>query len=404
MKPGLETIARVCKALGDPQRKFKAVHIAGTNGKGAVSAIIDSALRAAKIGCVARYTSPHLVKVNERFLIDGALASDGQMLAATKHLEAALANESAELTYFEMLTAIAFTMFAEKGVDYAVLECGLGGRLDATNICKPALSVITNVGLDHCDWLGDTTEKVAQEKAGIIKRGIPVLLARNCGTVRDVIAARARELDAPFYYAPDMADYLEIPQGFSLGGGFNRENAVTALAALKVLSQTDAGFGSQVMEKFKDGFSNVVWPGRFHEVGSFIIDGAHNVPAAAALVKALQGRPKVNLIAGFCADKNVDEVLAILAPVIRSACAVKTNNPRSLTAAETAMKMRSAGIAAIECDTLSAALRQAKDCECQTLICGSLFLAGEALVELGAYPWSTDIRFDLAETLSAQQS
>lgn len=385
MKPGLDAIRGISTALGDPQKSFKAIHVAGTNGKGAVCAMLDAALRANGLR-VGRYTSPHLVKINERFFLDGAPIGDDVLSAAAEKV-AKIAPD--DLTFFEALTTVAFLVYAEAKVDYAVLETGLGGRLDATNVCVPELCVITRIGLDHCDWLGDTVEKIASEKAGIIKPHVPVVLGENLPEVRAVVEARAKEVGASFLYAPDVASAADVPRDFPLGGTFNRENAVTALAALKVLGKGDAS-----------GFADVVWPGRFQRVENFIIDGAHNPPAAHALAEALRelhlSEPHA-LIAGFCGDKDVGEVLSILAPFVKKGYAVRTNNPRSLSAEETAEKMRTAGIDAVAAPSLAAAIGAASSAS-RALICGSLFLAGEALVELGAYPWPKP-RFDAAELL-----
>ena len=407
MKPGLETIRALCAALGDPQLKFKAIHVAGTNGKGAVCAVLDAALRSHNGGGgvppphIGRYTSPHLVKINERFFLDGAPVDD-----ATLERVASIVNRTIEQsnnrtiqepTFFEALTAVAFLLYAEAKVDYAILECGLGGRLDATNVCNPALSVITRIGLDHCDWLGDTVEKIAAEKAGIVKPGVPVVLGRNEPAVVDVVRRRAEEVGAPFHYAPDHANESEIPADFSLPGAFNRENAVTALAALKTLPGCSRWPSIAV-----DGFRNAVWPGRFQRIGGFIVDGAHNPPAARALRTALEAegfrQKTLDLICGFCGDKDVGEVLAILGPIVKKGYAVRTNNPRSLSAEETAAKMRAAGIDAVACPSLRVAIEQTNNPDIRTLICGSLFLAGEALAELGAYPWGSP-RFDKSELL-----
>ena len=400
MKPGLEAIRALCAALGDPQRKFKAIHVAGTNGKGAVCAILDAALRSAdrkgdvqplRIG---RYTSPHLVRLNERFFLNGAPVDDATLERMAQQVEDAILHLhlNSTPTFFEALTAVAFALYAESAVDYAVLECGLGGRLDATNICEPELCVITKVGLDHCDWLGDTVAKIAAEKAGIVKPGIPVVLGRNDPAVRAVVEARAKEVGAPFHYAPDLASADELPSDFSLGGPFNRENAVTALAALRVLEAREAVAIP----------SSVVWPGRFQKVGNFIIDGAHNPPAARALREGLKGLEALDLVFGACGDKDVGEVLAMLAPLVKRGFAVQTNNPRSLSADATAAKMRAAGIDAVACTSLKEAIQLSAPgtphSASRTLICGSLFLAGEALVELGAYPWG-EARFDPSERL-----
>ena len=410
MRPSLDAIRGICAALGDPQLKFRAIHVAGTNGKGAVCAIMDAALRAGGLR-IGRYTSPHLVRINERFFLDGAPISDEVLeRAADKVFHADSSSNSSSnsiygLTFFEALTAVAFLVYAEAKVDYAVLETGLGGRLDATNVCRPELCVITKIGLDHCDWLGDTVEKIAAEKAGIIKKGVPIVLGKNDPAVVAVVKARASEVGAPFVYAPDVADESEVPDGFSLVGSFNRENAVTAIAALKTLGLTKG---------MADGLGNVVWPGRFQRVGRFIIDGAHNPPAARALAAALRKYAPFagsvpTLVAGFCGDKDVDETLRILAPLVKKGIAVRTNNPRSLDPAELARKMESAGISAISCDSVQLALEKlgsvpkktgsVPKCEAvDVLICGSLFLAGEALAALGAFPWQTD-RFDAAEIL-----
>ena len=385
MKPGLDAIRGISAALGDPQKSFKAIHVAGTNGKGAVCAMLDAALRANGLR-VGRYTSPHLVKINERFFLDGAPIGDDVLSAAAEKV-AKIAPD--DLTFFEALTAVAFLVYADAKVDYAVLETGLGGRLDATNVCVPELCVITRIGLDHCDWLGDTVEKIASEKAGIIKPHVPVVLGENLPEVRAVVEARAKEVGAPFFYAPDVASAADVPRDFPLGGTFNRENAVTALAALKVLGKGDAS-----------GFADVVWPGRFQRVENFIIDGAHNPPAAHALAEALRElhlSEPLTLVAGFCGDKDVGDVLSILAPFVKKGYAVRTNNPRSLSAEETAEKMRAAGIDAVAAPSLAAAISSASSAP-RALICGSLFLAGEALVELGAYPWPNP-RFDAAELL-----
>ena len=385
MRPGLDTIRAVCANLGQPQSKIRAIHIAGTNGKGAVSAIIDSCLRANGIRC-GRYTSPHLVKLNERFFIDGAPADEALIDASAKKVASVA---PPEMTFFEALTAVAFDLYATAGVGQVVMETGLGGRLDATNICEPEICVITRIGLDHCDWLGDTIAEIASEKAGIIKPGVPVVAGENSEEAMRVIERRAHDVGAPLIYAPDVAKESDIPEGYSLEGGFNRENAVTALAALGTLGIVDCA----------EGFSSVVWPGRFQRIGNFIVDGAHNPPAAKALSAALGGK-KLSLVAGFCGDKDVDAVLRILAPNIVRGFSVRTCNPRSLPAEETAKRMRDAGIPADPCGSLAEAIVMAGGGP--TLICGSLFLAGEALVALGAYPWGGTDGFDAAELLRAK--
>ena len=396
MKPGLETIRSLCAALGDPQKRFRAIHVAGTNGKGAVSAMLSAVLGG------GRYTSPHLMKINERFVIDGQPMSDESLERFSKIVyDAALRldQSSGDVTFFEALTAVAFLAFADAKIRYAILECGLGGRLDATNICEPELCIITRIGLDHCDWLGDSVEKIAAEKAGIVKPGVPVVLGANDEIVRTVISSRAKEVGASFFYAPELASEAEIPEGFPLAGAFNRENAVTAIAALKVLLE------KPLPPEVLAGLKNTVWPGRFQRVGKYIVDGAHNPPAAAALAKALDeefsGR-RLPLVAGFCGDKDVIQVLRTLAPHVSRGFAVRTNNPRSLSAEDAAAKMLEAGIPAEPCGSLEEALSKSgkgTGPEAPTLVCGSLFLAGEAIAALGAYPWGDVSRADPSEAL-----
>jgi len=418
MKPGLETMKAACAALGHPEKSLEGViHVAGTNGKGAICAMLDACLRAggARVG---RYTSPHLVSVNERFFLDGAAVALSALDEIVEDggeggVVGGVLRE--ELTYFEFLTLVAFILYAREKPDFTILETGLGGRLDATNVCVPALTIISRIGLDHCDWLGDTVEKVAAEKAGIIKKDVPIVLGANERAVRAVIEARAKEVGAPFFYAPDLATEGDIPDDFSLGGSFNRENAITALAAMKVLAARRASIARSSSDSIQRGLSQVVWPGRFQRIGPFIVDGAHNPPAARALAAALKdagfGPRSLNLVCGFCGDKDVDATLRILAPFVVRAYTVKTPNPRSLSAEDLAARFAPLGIEATP-TTLDAALKsQMHICSEPkphapsygseqnmhlALIAGSLFLAGEALVALGALPSGS---FDPAERL-----
>ncbi len=409
MKPGLDAITRLCAALGNPQRKFRSIHIAGTNGKGALAAMLDCCLRSCGKKCF-RYTSPHLVSVNERFFLDGRPAGDACLeRAAAKVKNAADGERLDDLTFFEALTAMAFLVCAESGVDAAVLETGLGGRLDATNIVVPEISVITKIGLDHCAWLGGTVREIAAEKAGIVKPGVPVVMGKNGDEAVETVMARAKELSSPFFYAPDIAGESEIPAGFPLAGSFNRENAVTAIAALKVLRQ----FGNPAISSFDvpavlQSLANVVWPGRFQRVGNAIVDGAHNPPAASALADALAScgvaRKSLVLIAAFCSDKDIDGAVVPIAPFIRKAFTVRTANERSVEPERLASVLESCGIDAAACGSLEAALEAAgfkrdNPPRPEILVCGSLFLAGEALAALGEFPWPSQRR-DSSELLA----
>lgn len=404
IKPGLETISALCAALGNPEKRLgTTIHIAGTNGKGATAAFIDAALRSSGRTC-ARYTSPHLVSVNERFFLDGAPASDDILDDASARVEKAIsASSDAPVTFFEALTAVAFDVFSRCRCDYVVLETGLGGRLDATNVCRSDLCVITRIGLDHCDILGSTIHEIASEKAGIIKPGVPVVLGANSSEVRSIVEEAARSKNSPFFYAPDMVSDGELPEKVSIGGSFNRENAVTALAALKVLASRDSALDA---EKMKNGFSSAVWPGRYQKCGRVLVDGAHNPPAARALVEAIGRDGEVTLpltlVAGFCGDKDIDETLSILRRVADKAIAVKSRNPRAVSPSVLSGKMRNSGFEVLgEYGSIDEVPLSPEVGPADTLVCGSLFLAGEALVRLGAYPWAS-ARMDPNETTSLQ--
>ena len=407
VKPGLEAIRAVCAAMGDPQDSLRVVHVAGTNGKGAVCALIDSALRAAGFR-TGRYTSPHLVSLNERFFLDGSPVPESALDSAFLQLpQPSTLNPQPSLTYFELLTATAFALYGKAKVDYLVLETGLGGRLDATNVVrKPEVCVITRIGLDHCDWLGHTISEIAAEKGGIIKPDVPVVLGAMPDEARQVLERIAAERHAPCTYAPEGIEEGSVPinansnpqtlkhsntstfsMNLALEGMFNRENAVTALAALKVL-----GIGREAIER---GFSSVVWPGRFQQVAyrgkRFLVDGAHNPPAMRALADSLKsevgsrksagGVPWRHVICGFCGDKDVSANLEILREVADVGIAVPIRNPRSLPPERTAELMRKAGFSDVRsCMSVSEAIDAAPD---GTVICGSLFLAGEALAAMG---------------------
>jgi dihydrofolate synthase/folylpolyglutamate synthase len=431
MKPGLETIRALLERLGSPEQDVAAIHIAGTNGKGAVAALCESVLRAAGYP-VARYTSPHLIRVNERFLIHGVPVCDAALESAAQEVEAAVhaveRERGVEVTFFECLTAVAFVLFRQSGVKLVALETGLGGRLDATNVVTPLVSVITRIGLDHCGWLGDTVEKIAGEKAGIIKRGRPVVCAAMPDEARAVIASAAAQRQSLFVDAAEAVSVTVTRSGLEgqtlkittqnralplvrlpLAGAFQVENVCAAAAAL----DTVAEFGIRISdEAFVKGFESVCWPGRFQlasKAPPVIVDGAHNPDGARALRQALKSckvKAPIGLVAGFCGDKDVLAHLRVLAPAVKRAWGVATPNPRSLTADQTVGMMRMAGIdEADACGSVEEALDVAREWASEmqgvVLVCGSLFLAGEALVALGAFPWASD-RADANEQLKGQ--
>ena len=397
MNPGLERMEALIAALGHPERELPAIHVAGTNGKGAVCAMLDACLRArgARTGL---YTSPHLVNLTERFLFNGEPVSEETLEAAWKRVLASTPRELTDnLSYFEVLTATAFELYCALKPDELILETGLGGRLDATTVCRPKLCIITRIGLDHCEWLGSTCEEIAVEKAGIMHKGVPVVVGMNSPSVKVVLEQSARTIGAPIYFAEDLIPETAVPAHLALQGTFNQENARTVQAALKVLGIEP--------ESVQEGWARVVWNGRYQWIENRLIDGAHNPPAATALARALAAdglNGKLTLIAGFCGDKDVKAVLDLLKPFVRRALAVKTNNPRSLEAEELAALMRTVGLPEVGAASSLEAALAATEGE-QTLICGSLFLAGEALVALGHAPYH-QTQFDANEWLKRKET
>ena len=425
MRQGLETTRYLLHAIGDPERGMRFIHIAGTNGKGATAAMLDSVLRAAGFA-VARYTSPHLLKLNERFFLDGAPASSAALERAAAPVFGAAERLEREgggaATFFECLTAAAFSLFREWAdaaeragkTPIAILETGLGGRLDATNaIGNPLVCAITRIGLDHCQWLGDTVAAIAREKAGIIKPGCPVVCGAMPEEALEEMEKTAEGRGAPLFAArsgdcvsvtrPDPSGQVvdvafngETLRGvrLPLAGAFQRENAATALAVLGELSRQGFAIPAGAV---RSGLECVEWPGRFQCVSRnphVIVDGAHNPPGAKALADAVRDCAlpgPVTAVAGFCADKDVESILREFAGFARSLYAVAVDNPRTMAPAETASTALKAGFAFAEpCGSFAEAIAKARARAAaeggSAVICGSLFLAGEALAALGALP------------------
>jgi len=353
---------------------------------------------------VGRYTSPHLIAVNERILVHGQPVSDDALENAAREVDTAVCN--VELTYFEYLTALAFVVFRNEGVKLAVIETGLGGRLDATNVVTPVVSVITRIGLDHCEWLGDSLEKIASEKAGIIKPGRSVICGAMPDEARAVVKEKATQQNAMFIDAEEAVSVtaskhaldgqtlkiatqeMTLPSlRLPLAGAFQAENVVTAVAALEAVTQC----GLPISETaFVQGLETVCWPGRFQLAVAeppVIVDGAHNPDGARALVQSLKRcrvQSNIGLVAGFCGDKDSVSFLRTFAPVVKRAWAVAVPNPRSLSVEETASRMREAGIREIATpatldDALAQAQTWARETDGVVVVCGSLFLAGAVL-------------------------
>jgi len=318
-KLGLERISAVLEALGNPERAFRVVHVAGTNGKGSTCAMIEAGLRATGIR-TGLFTSPHLIEPTERIQIDGIPVSPSDFERAFNmvHETAEKLDLDCHPTYFETVTAMAFWLFREKEVATAVVEVGLGGRLDSTNVVQPALTVITPIDFDHEAYLGHTIEAIASEKAGILKPGIPAVFARQRPEAAQVLAAQAAKLRAPITRAEDfeIRDLHIDARGsrFSgivcpLAGEHQVDNAVTAALALRAL------------EVSTDGIAETRWPGRIEHVSpnpDILLDGAHNPAGARALARYLErfyGTRRIWLVYGAMRDKAIDEVAGVLFPL-----------------------------------------------------------------------------------------
>lgn len=394
--------------LANPHGRYPAVHVAGTNGKGSVAAMVASILRCA--GCLTGlYTSPHLVRFNERFLVNGVEIGDSDLEQAVLRIEAripAVAESTGnEPTFFECSTAIAFDYFAARGVDLAVLETGMGGRLDATNVVTPLLSVITRIGLEHTAYLGADLETIAAEKAGIIKPGRPVVCGMMDPPARAVVRTTARDRNALFVDAEQTvsvsvrgedlkgqilametedASYGRVR--LPLVGRHQAENAATAAAVIGVLN----GFcGLNIAEDaVRQGLEAVSWPGRFQllrEDPPMILDGAHNPDAARALAATLgrlAKRRPIGLVAGMCADKDARGFLAAFRGKVEKLWAVPFKSERSMPPKDLRAIGEALNFSAEDTDLPSALKAASAWAEARKgLVCvtGSLFLVGEVL-------------------------
>jgi len=364
IKPGLDVITALLEKLGNPHRGLNVIHVAGTNGKGSVCAMIESVLRASgkKTGL---YTSPHLLRFNERFRVSGREISNTDLEKLIADVEAAAQSlDTRPATFFEISTAMAFEHFKRSGVDYAVIETGMGGRWDATNVVQPVISVITRIALDHTDYLGDDLEKIAWEKAGIIKEGAPVICGPMPVEAEAVIYKEAAEKNVPILGSEEavffqtlesrrtdqLIDIEASGQGYRnvrlpFGGSYQLENCGIAVAALEDLSDIK-GIRLQV----KRGLEQVKWPGRFQMLSMkppMIFDGAHNPNGAATLSQTVEEIfPKFGngFVFGFMKDKDVAGIFEVLAPAVEKAWAVTLPSDRAMSAEEIVRLGKAAGI------------------------------------------------------------
>jgi dihydrofolate synthase/folylpolyglutamate synthase len=379
---GLDRVRASCVALGHPERSFASVHIAGTNGKGSVAAMLDAMVRAAgrRAGL---YTSPHLVRFAERVQIDGEAISDERLVTA---LERVL-DRCPELTFFETATVMAFVLFAEAKVELAVIEVGLGGRLDATNVLEaPRATAITRIALDHTDWLGDDIASIAREKAGILKPGVPALLGPLDPVSLSEVRAIADRIGAPLRSTVgdrELASFVERHPP-ALAGEHQIENARIAVALARELELP--------LEAVGRGLAETRWPGRLERLvtpdGEVLLDAAHNPDGASALAGALaryaRDPASVALIFGTMADKDAPAMLAILAPYAKRRFYLAPEGRRATDPA-LLVEVREGTIAA-DVPTALAEARAAVGPEGLVLVAGSIFLVGAARAHLLGLP------------------
>lgn len=393
IKLGLDNIRRLLEAAGRPERAHPAVHVAGTNGKGSVVAIVAAIARAAGYR-VGRFTSPHLVEVTERFLVDGTPMPDEALDEHIAFFRAVAEKMSPPPTFFEMNTAIAFRWFAQSEVDLVVVEVGMGGRLDSTNILEPTATAITNIALDHTKHLGDTLEQIAFEKAGIIKPGVPLVLTETASPAREVIIERARELGSPVSeLGRDLQFELSGPpfeQRFSytspslrldsaslaLAGRHQGVNAAAGVALAELLAREFPRIDEAAIA---EGLRSVQWPCRLERVldaPPVIIDVAHN-PAGTRTVADVLKRC-VTLLA-VSSDKDVAGIVEALTPITEEFVLSQYSGTRSLDVAALTAFTAARPCRALPMlpDAIEYALTRAND-STPLLITGSIFAAGEA--------------------------
>jgi dihydrofolate synthase/folylpolyglutamate synthase len=355
IKLGLDNIRALVEALGHPERAYRSVHIGGTNGKGSVVAMVERGLRAAGL-CTGRYTSPHLERIEERVAINGAPVDGETFEAVTAHvldtadgLQASGVLKAAP-TFFEVSTAVAFEIFKRRRVQAAVVEVGLGGRFDATNVLTPVITAITSIAMDHEKHLGHTLSDIAFEKAGIAKRGVPLIVGRLPGEAAARISAVAAEVGAIMVDArATTTDPTYPPLTLSLAGRHQVENATVAIAILEQWSRTVSHVPTDAIVT---GLTDCQWPGRLEWLrlpggGEILIDAAHNPAGAEALASYLTDSRSARLPIVFAAmrDKDVAGMIAALAPAASEFIATTVPHARAWPADEMAAAIRAGGVA-----------------------------------------------------------
>ena len=395
--PGLERTQELLRRMGNPEKQLKFVHIAGTNGKGSTAAMTASILEKAgyKVGL---YTSPYIYRFNERIQVNGEQIADEDVAAVTEYVKQFAEAMEEKPTEFELVTAIGFEYFARQNCDIVVLEVGMGGALDSTNVIDtPEVAVITNIGLDHTDYLGDTVEKIAETKAGIFKKNGHAVVYRGTPGVEEVFervcAQRNVKLKKADFDSLVLRSHSLEGQVFDCGsrkelflpllGDHQLHNASVVLSIADTLIENGWNISEQ---NIRDGIRDVSWPGRFDIVGRdplFIIDGGHNPQCIDALVKNIRDyleNRKIIALTGVLADKDYGEMYRPMMPYIREFVCITPPNPRKLEAKELAQHLRRVGATATPCDTIAAGVKlaiQKAGTDGVVLCFGSLYTIGD---------------------------
>ena len=377
IRPGLTRMRAMLRALGSPHQSYASIIVAGTNGKGSTSATISSILHESGYR-TGLYTSPHLVSILERWTVDGQAITESTLIEAVETMRAATDRIGIVPTYFEALTLIAFIVFAQQRCEVAVLEVGMGGRLDATNVVRPIASVITAIGFDHMEYLGTTLRQIAYEKAGVIHRGASVLTSNCDPVVLDVLRRRAAKFGNEF----DVV----VPDGrvtSPLAGDFQREN--TALA-MRTAERLMTRLPRITRQSIAEGVRRTRWRGRLERLiveGKEVwVDGCHNAHAARVIAPFIARNipePRT-LVFGIMSDKDVHEVAGLLLPLFTRVITTEPFAPRSAPAADLAQLASEMGIRSEPVPDPGAAIRRALDVAGGPIvIAGSLYLAGAAI-------------------------
>ncbi|MBW2003429.1 MAG: bifunctional folylpolyglutamate synthase/dihydrofolate synthase [Deltaproteobacteria bacterium] len=397
IKFGLSKTTNLLKAFGNPHRNQRYIHIAGTNGKGSVGAILESILMQAGLK-VGFYTSPHLVSFTERFRINREAISKDTAASLIREVKGVMSHTEPP-TFFEFTTAMTLLYFFRESVDIAIIEAGMGGRLDATNVIEPMVSIITTIGLDHQHFLGDTIIDIAKEKGGIIKKEIDLVTAVNQPPVVKLFESLCKKKGAPFWRVGQHARYRRLPSGLvgyyglqdrfrnlkvGLKGRFQYKNAAVALLALEILKRKRITVSDEAIQK---GLADTLWPGRLEEVSShptIILDGAHNPSAMRSLAHSI-GRDfdfkRLILVVGIMEDKDIKHILAEIVPLAHKVIYTRPTyyraaNPQHIM--DIAKKFKKDGEVKIPLSTAIERARDLADKKDLILITGSLFTVGEA--------------------------